>query len=196
MIVMTNGYSQTRYGDGKGNGLWNGKPCDDKEHRGYSGLPSWKGYGSWLSECDSIASAWEDSTFAIVLEERNKKSIAEQKLKDKEWADVDVDVELDMDAMWENTVWEEILEVGETIYGEVEQVTSVAGVRGAEAEDEALHHLYYRRSMRGISELDLQRAYGRLINKRDQLRKANPNHPKLSKINNLLTQLKIKIDKT
>ena len=53
------------------------------------------------------------------------------------------DDELDMDAMWESTIWEEIEEVTTEEF-EVEKVTAVAGVRGAEAEDEALHHLYYR----------------------------------------------------
>ena len=43
---------------------------------------------------------------------------------------------LDLDALWETTVWEEIDEIIE-IEGEVEQVVAVAGVRGAEAEDEA-----------------------------------------------------------
>ena len=46
------------------------------------------------------------------------------------------DEELDLDAMWENTVWEEIQDVVDKAY-EVERVTAVAGVRGAEAEDEA-----------------------------------------------------------
>ena len=55
--------------------------------------------------------------------------------------------ELDLDAMWDNTVWNEIEEVTTKEY-EVEKVTTVAGVRGAEAEDEALHHLYYRQSMK------------------------------------------------
>ena len=53
--------------------------------------------------------------------------------------DIDLDtVNLDLDALWENTVWEEIEDVVD-VYYEVEQVTPVAGVRGAEAEDEALH---------------------------------------------------------
>ena len=52
------------------------------------------------------------------------------------------DEELDLDAMWDNTVWNEIEDVADAGY-EVEKVTAVAGVRGAEAEDEALHHLYY-----------------------------------------------------
>jgi len=102
--------------------------------------------------------------------------------------------ELDLDAMWENTEWEEIKNV-ETLEFEVEKVTDVAGVRGAEAEDEALEHLYYRRSMKGLALIDLQKAYGKLINKRDELIKANPNHPKLNKLNNLIAQLKFKIQK-
>ena len=109
---------------------------------------------------------------------------------------MDIDAELDMDAMWDNTIWQEIEEIGETIYGEVEQVTSVAGVRGAEAEDEALNHLYYRRSMRGIAMIDLQKAYGKLMNTKDRLEKSNPKHPKLNKINDLLSQLRIKIKNT
>ena len=49
--------------------------------------------------------------------------------------------DIDLDAMWDNTVWNEIEEVSTKEY-EVEKVTTVAGVRGAEAEDEALNHLY------------------------------------------------------
>ena len=58
--------------------------------------------------------------------------------------DIDLDtVNLDLDALWENTVWQEIEDVVD-VYYEVEKVTAVAGVRGAEAEDEALALLYYR----------------------------------------------------
>ena len=78
------------------------------------------------------------------------------------------DIELDLDAMWENTVWNEIEDVVDMAY-EVEKVTAVAGVRGAEAEDEALALLYYRRSMKGLSELQLRKALGKLINKRSEL---------------------------
>ena len=78
------------------------------------------------------------------------------------------DIELDLDAMWENTVWNEIEDVVDRGY-EVEKVTAVAGVRGAEAEDEALKLLYYRRSMKGLSELQLRKALGKLINKRSEL---------------------------
>ena len=75
------------------------------------------------------------------------------------------DVDFDLDALWESTVWEEIEEINE-VEGEVQQVVSVAGVRGAEAEDEALEHLYYRKSMKGLSQLELQKALGKLIKKR------------------------------
>ena len=78
------------------------------------------------------------------------------------------DEELDLDAMWENTVWEEIQDVVSVGY-EVEKITAVAGVRGAEAEDEALSLLYYRKSMKGLSELQLRKALGKLLNKRSML---------------------------
>ena len=68
--------------------------------------------------------------------------------------------DIDLDALWESTVWEEIDEIVE-VEGEVEQVVSVAGVRGAEAEDEALEHLYYRKSMKGLSTMELQKALGK-----------------------------------
>ena len=100
--------------------------------------------------------------------------------------------DIDLDALWESTVWEEIEEIVE-VEGEVEQVVSVAGVRGAEAEDEALEHLYYRKSMKRITLTELQKAYGRLLGKRDELLKKNPKHYKLKDINKLLSELKIKI---
>ena len=173
-----------------------GTPCDDTEYRNSNGSPNWKNYGRFLSECDSLSTTYFDAEFA----EMDKVKRIEQAIKDSleqiEIASMDIDSELDMDAMWDNTIWQEIEEIGETIYGEVEQVTSVAGVRGAEAEDEALSYLYYRRSMRGIAMIDLQKAYGRLQNTRDELMKANPKHPKLEKINNLISQLEIKINKS
>ena len=97
--------------------------------------------------------------------------------------------ELDLDAMWENTVWEEIKNV-ETLEFEVEKVTAVAGVRGAEAEDEALEHLYYRRSMKGLSKLDLQRALGRLIIKRDKLLSLDEKHLDIPKLNQYIKELR------
>ena len=96
---------------------------------------------------------------------------------------------LDLDAMWENTIWEEIQEVTDRGY-EVEKVTPVAGVRGAEAEDEALALLYYRKSMKGLSKLDLQKAYGKLKNKRDELLKINPKHKDIPKLTSFMKQIK------
>lgn len=86
------------------------------------------------------------------------------------------DIELDLDAMWENTVWEEIQDVVSVGY-EVEKVTAVAGVRGAEAEDEALALLYYRKSMKGLTELELRKALGKLLNKRSMLQKQGTEVP-------------------
>jgi len=96
--------------------------------------------------------------------------------------------------MWETTVWEEITEIGEEYIGEVEQITAVAGVRGAEAEDEALAHLYYRKSMRGLQKEDLERAYGKLMNKRSLIIKNNPNSLELKKIETYLLQIKQRIN--
>ena len=99
---------------------------------------------------------------------------------------------LDLDAMWENTVWEEIQDVVDVGY-EVEKVTPVAGVRGAEAEDEALALLYYRKSMKGISQQEYKKAYGRLKIKRDELFKKDKNNPKLKEMDNYLSYMKKKI---
>ena len=99
------------------------------------------------------------------------------------------DEELDLDAMWENTVWEELVNVTDESY-EVEKVTAVAGVRGAEAEDEALEHLYYRRSMKGLSKLDIQKVLGRLIIKRDKLLSLDEKHLDIPKLNQYIKELR------
>ena len=101
------------------------------------------------------------------------------------------DVELDLDAMWENTVWNEIEDVVDEGY-EVEKVTAVAGVRGAEAEDEALALLYYRKSMKGLSLLDLKKAYGKLMNKREKMIEAGTD---TKKIDGYISQIKNKMKK-
>jgi len=104
--------------------------------------------------------------------------------------DIDLDtVNLDLDAMWENTVWNEIEDVVD-VYYEVEKVTAVAGVRGAEAEDEALALLYYRRSMKGLSKLDIQKALGKLIIKREKMKDDNPD---VKKIDGFILQLRNKL---
>ena len=106
--------------------------------------------------------------------------------------DIDLDtVNLDLDALWENTVWEEIEDVVD-VYYEVEQVTPVAGVRGAEAEDEALTLLYYRRSMKGLAKLDIQKALGKLIIKRQEM---PDDHKDAKKIDGYIYQLRIKLKK-
>ena len=167
-----------------------GQDCDDTEYRDYKGYPAWKGYGGWLSECDSIRSVNLDREFAERAKiQKREKAIQDSIDTQEALAEID---NLDLDAMWENMVWEEIQDVTD-VYGEVETITAVAGVRGAEAEDEALEHLYYRRSMKGLALIDLQKAYGKLMNTKDKLVDSDPNHPKLEKINNLLSQLEIKM---
>ena len=164
-----------------------GKDCDDTEYRNSNGTPNWKNYGQWLSECDSIQTITLDIEFA----ERRKKQQREQAIQDSiELSEVE-DIDFDLDAMWENTVWEEIQDVT-TVYAEVEQITAVAGVRGAEAEDEALALLYYRKSMKGLSELDLQKALGKLIIKRGNL---SDDDPQAIKIDSYIKQIKSKLEK-
>ena len=55
---------------------------------------------------------------------------------------------LDLDSMWDNTIWNEIVDVPKTIVYEVDNITATAGVRGKESEDEILNYLYYRKSMK------------------------------------------------
>ena len=96
--------------------------------------------------------------------------------------------DINLDDLWDTTVWEEIEEINE-VEGEVEQVVSVAGVRGAEAEDEALEHLYYRKSMKRLSQSELQKALGKLMKKRDIVK----DEATLKKIDSYITQIKYKL---
>ena len=98
----------------------------------------------------------------------------------------------DMDAMWDNTIWNEIEDIADEEIQEVDNITAVAGTRGAEAEDEALALLYYRRSMKGLSKLDLQRALGKLIIKRQKI----SDDSATKKIDSYIYQLKIKLKNT
>lgn len=50
---------------------------------------------------------------------------------------------LDFD-LWNDVSWDTITHINE-IEGEVEQVISVAGVRGSEAKNEILNYLWYRK---------------------------------------------------
>ena len=162
-----------------------GTECDDTEYRNSNGRPNWKNYGQWLSECDSISTTYYDIEFA----ERRKKQEEEERLaREKELAEPLDD--LDLDAMWDNTVWVEIQDIQDTEVYETEYITAVAGVRGAEAEDEALEHLYYRRSMKKLSKLDLQRALGKLILKKEKMLEKNLD---ISKIDNYIIQVKNKL---
>jgi len=96
--------------------------------------------------------------------------------------------DINLDDLWDTVIWEEIEEINE-VEGEVEQVISVAGVRGAEAEDEALEHLYYRKSMKRLSQLELQKALGKLMKKRDSVK----DETTLKKIDSYITQIKYKL---
>ena len=167
-----------------------GKSCDDTEYRDEWGKANWKNYGQWLSECDSLQDTYYDSVFAVDRAKKDRQKAIQDSI---DLAEIE-DINFDMDAMWEQAEWEEIQDIT-TVYFETEQITAVAGVRGAEAEDEALAHLYYRKSMKGISLEDYKKAYGKLKNKRDELFKKNPNHPKLRRIEILLLEVKSKIDK-
>ena len=189
-------YSQdvTRVSDFK-TSTFRGTECDDTEYRNSNGRPNWKNYGRWLSECDSLSDTYYDSVFAIRTAEKNKQKAIQDSIDRAEVDAMDIDVEFNMEAMWEQAVWEEIVEIQEDITYETEYITAVAGVRGAEAEDEALAHLYYRKSMKGISIEDYKKAYGKLKNKRDDLFKKNPKHPKLEKMDTLLSQIKNKLKK-
>ena len=95
----------------------------------------------------------------------------------------------DMDAMWDNTVWNEIEDIADEEIQEVDNITAVAGVRGAEAEDEALHHLYYRQSMKGPSEMALNKALGKLLNTLSALKEKDPNHKKIPEVTHYVIQI-------
>ena len=165
-----------------------GQDCDDTEYRNEWGTPNWKNYGLWLSECDSIRTVNLDREFA----ERDRiKKLEKAKQDSIEMIEME-SIDLDLDAMWESTVWEEIQEIGEEVIYETEYITAVAGVRGAEAEDEALEHLYYRKSMKGLAKLDIQKALGKLILRREKM---SDDHKDAKKIDGYITQLKLKLKK-
>ena len=165
-----------------------GQDCDDTEYRNEWGTPNWKNYGLWLSECDSIRTVNLDREFA----ERDRiKKLEKAKQDSIEMIEME-SIDLDLDAMWENTVWEEIQEIGEEVVYETEYITAVAGVRGAEAEDEALEHLYYRKSMKGLAKLDIQKALGKLILRREKM---SDDHKDAEKIDGYIVQLKNKLKK-
>ena len=107
------------------------------------------------------------------------------------WAQDD---DLDMDAMWDNTVWNEIEDIADEEIQEVDNITAVAGVRGAEAEDEALHHLYYRQSMKGPSEMALNKALGKLLNTLSALKEKDLKHKKIPEVTHYVIQIYKKLN--
>ena len=166
-----------------------GTECDDTEYRDSNGSPNWKNYGQWLSECDSLSTTYYDAEFAT----RRKKQQREKAIQDSIDMTSVEDIDFDLDAMWENTVWEEIQDVADAKVYETEYITAVAGVRGAEAEDEALALLYYRRSMKGLSKLQIQKALGKLIIRREQM---SDDDSDAQKIDGYIVQLKNKLKNT
>jgi len=165
-----------------------GQDCDDTEYRDYKGSPAWKGYGGWISECDSIRTVNLDREFAERAAQRKREKAIQDSI---EMAEID-NIDLDIDAMWENTVWEEIQDVADAEVYETEYITAVAGVRGAEAEDEALALLYYRKSMKGLSRLQIQKALGKLIIRREKM---SDDDSDAKKIDGYIVQLKNKLKK-
>ena len=78
----------------------------------------------------------------------------------------------------------------------MEQVITVAGVRGAEAEDEALHHLYYRKSMKGPNKMEMQAALGKLLNTLAKLQEKDTGHVKIPEIQHYVIQIYLKLGET
>jgi hypothetical protein len=181
-------YSQvTRVSDFK-TSTFRGVECDDTQYRNSNGSPNWKNYGQWLSECDSLSDTYYDSVFAVQRAKKDRQKAIQDSI---DMASVE-DIDFDLDAMWENTVWEEIQDVADAEVYETEYITAVAGVRGAEAEDEALEHLYYRRSMKGLSKLQIQKALGKLIIRREKM---SDDDSDAKKIDGYIVQLKNKLKK-
>ena len=90
--------------------------------------------------------------------------------------------------------WNEIEDIADEEIQEVDNITAVAGVRGAEAEDEALHHLYYRQSMKGPSKVELNKALGKLLNTLATLKEKNPEHKKIPEVTHYVIQIYKKLE--
>ena len=72
---------------------------------------------------------------------------------------------------------------------DLEQVIRNLAHTGEMSEDEALEHLYYRKSMKGLSQIELQKALGRLLKKRSVVTDTLV----LKKINGYINQIKNKL---
>ena len=109
-------YSQvTRVSDFK-TSTFRGVECDDTEYRDDNGSPNWKNYGQWLSECDSLSDTYHDSVFAVQRAKKDREKAIQDSI---DMASVE-DIDFDLDAMWENTVWEEIQDVADAEVYETE----------------------------------------------------------------------------
>lgn len=86
--------------------------------------------------------------------------------------------------IWLNTVWKDINTVTTTKSFEVEKVTTVAGVRGVEAEDEATKYLYYRGSRRVPDPTELRIAIQRL----EAMVKEQPNPDRVAQLKYYIIQ--------
>ncbi len=81
--------------------------------------------------------------------------------------------------LWLNTAWKRVeqLTAKERAF-EVERATTVAGVRGKEAEDEIVNRLYYKGGTRYPARLEMERAI-RLLNKRIEAAPKSKDVPEL-----------------
>lgn len=86
-------------------------------------------------------------------------------------ADAAVAADEDIDEEWLNTVWTQVDDVVKTEEAKLQETVTVAGVRGAEAEDAILDKLYYKGAKRYPSQDKLLKAI-------ETLKKAVADSPK------------------
>ena len=68
-----------------------GQDCDDTEYRDYKGSPAWKGYGGWLSECDSIRSVHLDREFTERAKQKQREKAIQDSIEMASVEDIDFD---------------------------------------------------------------------------------------------------------
>ena len=64
----------------------------------------------------------------------------------------------------------------------------------AYSQDEALHHLYYRQSMKGPSKIELNKALGKLLNTLSALKEKDPDHKKIPEVTHYVIQIYKKLN--
>ena len=95
----------------------------------------------------------------------------------QEAAKTDDKAKKDADGKWANTVWKKVNNLTkEKRSFQVEKATTVAGVRGSEAEDRMMKQLYYRGGGKSPSRLELMNAIEIL----ESSIKASPNDPSVA----------------